>query len=49
MEIIDCYDGSNRFRFKVFIVMEKYDGDLSFLMNQRKEIGLSAIEQIDAM
>ena len=33
----------------MYIVMEKYDGDLSILMNGRKDNGLSINEQIDAM
>ena len=57
MEIIDFYDDSNKYRFKsnlihlilVYLVMEKFDGDLSILMNQTKDIGFTEIEQIDAM
>ncbi|KAM3135946.1 hypothetical protein pb186bvf_011936 [Paramecium bursaria] len=49
MEIIDFYDDSNKYRFKIYLVMEKFDGDLSILMNQTKDIGFTEIEQIDAM
>ena len=58
MEIIDFHDDSNKYRFTgniytiliiVYIVMEKYDGDLSILMNQKKQFGFTEMEQIDAI
>ena len=34
---------------QVYLVMEKYDGDLQSLLNESKNQSLSETEQIDAM
>lgn len=45
MEVIDAWDDSNKYRFKYYLVMEKYDGDLQSLLSQP----FSELEQVDAM